>query len=324
MNLSKKKSLNFNDVNLLSVKPSIVKSREEIDCPANRIIVAPMSAIMGPLFIKRAVQLNLSVPIHRFNTVKEQQILLDEALDQKTLFNSSSILWLCVGLHDYKERIEGNLDILHSYNVGVLLDVANGFHTEVEKCINKIKAYNIENLFTGNIHTFSGWQFLENLESKFIRVGIGNGAACLTTNNTGIGRGQLTIIDEIYYDNGYKTAYIVSDGGIKEPGDACKAFASGADYIMVGSMFSYAAEAECNLNGQGVFYGGASKYAKEKMGLNQKNIEGTGLTIDKSKIQPLDKIVENLLDGIKSCISYCGYTKLDDFIGNGMFELKQR
>ena len=128
MKLSKKTSLNFNDVNLLAVHPTIVKSRDEIEFEANRIIAAPMSAIMSPLFIQRAVQLGLSVPIHRFNAIDVQHDLLKLAIEQKNLFKSKSILWLCVSLHDFKQRIEKNLNLLEVNQVGILIAVANGFN----------------------------------------------------------------------------------------------------------------------------------------------------------------------------------------------------
>ncbi len=324
MKLSKKKSIDFKDVNLLSTQPSVINSRDEISFNKNRIIAAPMSAIMGKSFVKNAILSGISLPIHRFNTIDEQIELLDIAIEQKKLINSNSIIWLAVGLKDYKKRIESSLTILRDNHIGILLDVANGFHEEVENVVKQINKYELPNLFTGNIHTIQGWKFLENINSKFIRVGIGNGAACSTTTQTGIGRGQITIIDEIFCDYGFGNAAIVSDGGIKTPGDAAKAFGAGAEYIMIGSMFSYAREAECNINGQNVFYGGASAFAKKLIGLPEKNIEGEAVAIQQDKIKSLDAIVSDICDGIKSCISYSGYTRIEDFIGNAVFETKQK
>ena len=322
MKISSKKSINFNDVNLLSIKPTIIKSRDEIAFNNNRIIAAPMSAIMGHSFVKKAAQLGISLPIHRFCTVEEQQELLQIAIENKALFKTKSLLWLCVGLHDYKRRIEKNIDVLKENNVGILLDVANGFHLEVKDCMQELKKYECNNIFTGNIHTLSGWKFLEDIGSDFIRAGIGNGAACSTTNNTGIGRGQITIVDEIYNDGVFRSAELVSDGGIKESGDAAKSFAAGADYVMIGSMFSYANEAACNDTGHGIFYGGASKTAKNLMHQKTKNIEGKELSIDQTKLKSLEEIVQELSDGIKSSISYCGFSCIESFIGQGVFEIK--
>ena len=133
----------------------------------------------------------------------------------------------------------------------------------------------------------------------------------------------MTIIDEIYSDFLFSNnAAIVSDGGIKEAGDAAKAFACGAEYVMIGSLFSKAREAECNLNGNGIFYGGASTYAKELLGLNKNHIEGSGELVEKSSIAPLESIVKKITDGIKSSISYSGYESLEEYIGNGFFEMK--
>ncbi len=320
MMLSKRTSLNFNNVHILSDRPSIVTSRNDITIPMDRIIMAPMHAIQGPDLIKAAIQAGISVPIHRFCSIEEQRELLKIAINMKKLVNSNSILWLSVGMNDYAARISMNKEYTHSSNTGILLDVANGYNEEVNSVLKNIRKLigSDLSLFAGNVHTSSGFAFLEE-HCDFIRAGIGPGEACLTTTNTGVGRGQITVIDDIA--EGIRTAAIVSDGGIRGSGDLAKAFGAGADYVMIGGLFKHALEAECVKNNT-TFFGGASAKAKQSVGLPIKHIEGTEVPVDQNNIKPLEKILEDLTDGLRSAISYSGFDNLESYIGNAKFEVK--
>src|ERR1035437_3132779 len=180
MKLSKKTSLNFSDVHLLADQRSIVSSRSDVKVPMERIIMAPMSAIQGASLVTAAVQYGISVPIHRFNTVLEQKALLGKAIHMKNLMKTKSELWICVGMNDYKERILANKDELFINDIGVLLDVANGYSYYVQRVLQEIRKIIGDDLslFAGNVHTWSGFSFLEEYCDK-IRCGIGPGEACL-------------------------------------------------------------------------------------------------------------------------------------------------
>lgn len=320
MNLLKTKSIDFKDVNLLSNAPFLEDSRDNVVVPLNRIIVAPMPGIQSNHFIQSAVAIGLSIPIHRFCTPSEQHDLLEIAVHTKKLISSQSKLWLSVGLRDWKERIGPVADYMKINDVGVLVDVANGFAMSVGQTIKEIHAkYNISNMFAGNVHTSRGFNYLESCGVQMIRCGIANGGVCSTKDATGILRGQITTIKDIcdYRFDGE----IVCDGGIKGPADLAKAFLAGADYCMIGSLFARAKEAECIENGSGIFYGGASARAKNKVGLEARYIEGKEVKITNDEVKSLLQIVNSLLDGLKSAISYSGYSSLEAAIGNGTFEL---
>jgi IMP dehydrogenase len=82
-----------------------------------------------------------------------------------------------------------------------------------------------------------------------ILIGVGPGAACTTRGVLGIGVPQVTsTIDaaaarDFYYQKTGKYIPIITDGGMSRGGDICKAFASGADAVMIGSAFARAKEA---------------------------------------------------------------------------------
>ena len=91
-------------------------------------------------------------------------------------------------------------------------------------------------------------------------VGIGPGAACTTREVLGIGVPQVTTTSDtatardFYYKKSGRYVPIITDGGMTTSGDICKAFACGADSVMVGSAFSRAKEAP----GKGFHWGMAT------------------------------------------------------------------
>src|SRR5207302_6541703 len=84
---------------------------------------------------------------------------------------------------------------------------------------------------------------------KGLLVGVGPGAACTTRAVLGVGVPQVTATsdcaaarDDHQRRSGERVA-IITDGGMRLGGDVAKAFASGADAVMIGSIFAAAAEA---------------------------------------------------------------------------------
>jgi IMP dehydrogenase len=81
-----------------------------------------------------------------------------------------------------------------------------------------------------------------------VLVGVGPGAACTTRGVLGVGVPQVTATcdvaaarDEHQRRTGRSVA-VITDGGMRVGADVCKAFASGADAVMVGSPLAGAAE----------------------------------------------------------------------------------
>jgi IMP dehydrogenase len=91
-------------------------------------------------------------------------------------------------------------------------------------------------------------------------VGIGPGASCTTRGVLGIGVPQVTATcdtaaaRDFYYKQHGRYVSIITDGGMVSGGDICKAFACGADAVMVGSAFARAKEAP----GKGYHWGMAT------------------------------------------------------------------
>lgn len=169
-------------------------------------------------------------------------------------------------------------------------------------------------------------EVLSNTHSFIANNCIVHNSACATSDNAGINRGQITELMECSGIESYKrneeNCFLVSDGGIKNSGYALKAFGAGASYVLMGSYFSKAREAETNIKGEHSYFGCASEKQNKLAGLD-KHSEGKENKINKEDLKSLSYLVKELWGGISSGISYSGYASLSEFIGNGIFEIKQ-
>lgn len=130
---------------------------------------------------------------------------------------------------------------------------------DFEKFCKKMKVP----VIVGNSVTYKTAMALMEKGIDALLVGIGPGAACTTRNVLGIGVPQVTATvdsrvarDHFFVKTG-KYVPIITDGGMSTGGDICKAFASGADAVMVGSAFAKAKEAP----GRGYHWGMATPHA---------------------------------------------------------------
>ena len=324
----KSKSIYYNDVNLIA-QPCKVKSRKDIPVELNKIIVSPMEAIVGETFALKANQLGLTLCLHRFCSIQEQVELFNILPNKDNVFVS-------IGLNDW-DRVEA---LAEMGATSWLIDMANGYMTkEINECVLKLSDLaRIDNLMMGNVHSERGFQMLANIAidksfSKYVRVGIAGGSPCATNDSTGYNRGPITEIMEIDNSNPWdpisdqlypnRKPFIIADGGIKNSGYAAKAFGAGADYVMMGGYFARAFEAETHLRGDGNYWGGAShKQQILSTGKVYRHSEGKEVAIV-DELRPLEALVDELWGGLSSAVSYSGYRTLGDFVGNGVFEVKQ-
>jgi IMP dehydrogenase len=114
----------------------------------------------------------------------------------------------------------------------------------------------------GNCVTYETTLELMQTGAAGLLIGIGPGAACTTRGVLGIGVPQVTAtVDaaaarDFYYRRTGRYVPIITDGGMNRGGDICKAFAAGADAVMIGSSFARAKEAP----GRGYHWGMATSH----------------------------------------------------------------
>lgn len=331
------KSIYFNDVNLIP-KLGVVKSRKDIPQELHRIIVSPMKSIVGGTFIQEASRLGLSVAIPRFLDINEKFRLYHLFEDSRQ--NNNQLCFIGIGLNEGDQNLMFfEQKFKYTPNISILVDMANGYIPQLKDKIGIISNYlgAIHNLLIGNIVTADGLEYIHTelhdfCQNLFCRIGIGNGMPCKSSDVAGINRGQITELMECdtlkgeiscreYMFGSGKKNYLVSDGGISKSGFALKAFGAGADYCLMGGYWKNALEAEANITGDNVYYGCASATQNKLAGL-ERHSEGKEIVIDKSKLNPLKDIVDELWGGLSSGISYVGHRSIKGFIGGGLFEEK--
>ena len=141
-----------------------------------------------------------------------------------------------------------------------------------------------------------------------ILVGIGPGAACTTRGVLGIGVPQITAtVDcaqarDFYYKRTGRYVNVITDGGMTTGGDVCKAFAAGADAVMLGSNFARAKEAP----GNGYHWGMATPHQWLPRGTRV--YVGTCGTLDEILFGPaqLDDGTQNLVGALKTSMGNLG------------------
>lgn len=310
------KSIYYNDVNLIA-KPALIESRSEVPKELHRIIVSPMSAVVGLDFAKAATDLGLSVCQHKFCDIDTAVVRFSSVKNKKNLFVS-------IGLNDWDRAKE----LAEEGATNWLIDCANGYLPQIREVIYKLlNSHKTDRLLIGNVMTDEGIElykdFVKYIPEVIIRVGIAGGSACATSDATGFNRGNITEIIECSSEANKHKLKIAADGGIKNGNYAAKAFGAGAHYIMMGGYFSRALEAYTWLNGDGTYWGGASKKQQMLYGGVRRHSEGKVVEIDRSTTLPLTELVDELWGGLSSAVSYSGKRSLSEFIGNGVFEIKQ-
>lgn len=163
-------------------------------------------------------------------------------------------------------------------------------------------------VIVGNCVTYDVALELFETGASALLVGIGPGAACTTRGVLGIGVPQVTATcdcseaRDFYMKKTGRYVPIITDGGMRSGGDICKAFASGADAVMVGSAFARTKEAP----GRGFHWGMATPHANLPRG-TRINVGTTG-TLEEILFGParLDDGSQNLVGALQLSMGSLG------------------
>jgi len=216
-------------------------------------------------------------------------------------------------------------DAIDLYNAGariILVDIANGHSSYAINAVENIRKALPDDLhiMAGNIATAEAFRNLSDAGADSVRVGIGGGSACTTRIVSGHGvptlHSIMDIADYLIYES--STCSIIADGGIRNTGDMVKAFAAGADAVMVGSMFAGTDESPGEIltdaNGHEVkmFRGMASAAAQKDVQGRVSVAEGISTTIPYKG--SMRHILESIRGGLGSGCSYSGAESLSDLM----------
>ena len=190
----------------------------------------------------------------------------------------------------------------------------------LKRFINFVKSFRQENpdtiITAGNVVTADITQELILNGADIVKVGIGPGSVCTTRIQTGVGYPQLSSIIECADAAHGLGGHIIADGGCTTSGDVAKAFAAGADFVMLGGMFAGHEESGGEIiteNGTmyKVFYGMSSLAAMDKYSggvAEYRSVEGKEVRIPYKG--PISDTVASILGGVRSTCTYVGAQKL--------------
>jgi GMP reductase len=121
----------------------------------------------------------------------------------------------------------------------VCMDIANGYSDHFAQHVKKVRnAFPNLVIIAGNVVTGEMTEELILSGADIVKVGIGPGSVCTTRIQTGVGYPQLSAVIECADAAHGLGGHIIADGGCTCPGDVAKAFAGGADFVMLGGMLA--------------------------------------------------------------------------------------
>ena len=121
----------------------------------------------------------------------------------------------------------------------VCMDIANGYSEHFASRVRDVrKALPHIVIIAGNVVTGEMTEELILAGADIVKVGIGPGSVCTTRIQTGVGYPQLSAVIECADAAHGLGGHIIADGGCTCPGDVAKAFAAGADFVMLGGMLA--------------------------------------------------------------------------------------
>ena len=253
----------------------------------------------------------------------------NQGLNERSDFVAMSIGIQDADLNKFEKVYKECKDTL----IYVCIDVANGYSQRFVEFVSEFR-FRFPNiiLIAGNVVTADQTQELILNGADIVKVGIGPGSVCTTRIQTGVGYPQLSAVIECADAAHGLGGHIIADGGCTCPGDVAKAFAAGADFVMLGGMLAghdegggeviekfYETNQLEDLHGERVierkqfvqFYGMSSDAANTKHfgGLKEyRSSEGREVLVPYRGA--IARTIQDILGGVRSTCTYVGSNTL--------------
>ena len=200
----------------------------------------------------------------------------------------------------------------------ICIDVANGYREVFLQFVRKVRGeFSDKIIIAGNVATREMTEALILAGADIVKVGIGPGSVCTTRKVAGVGYPQLSAISECADAAHGLNGHVMSDGGCSSPGDVSKAFAAGADFVMLGGMLAGHDESggEIMDDGSGKkyksFYGMSSAKAMEThYGEIAEHRAPEGKEVRVPYRGSLEVTIQSILGGLRSACSYVGARRI--------------
>ncbi len=210
----------------------------------------------------------------------------------------------------------------------ICLDTAHGHSKAVIDGVAAVRAdFPQAQVVAGNIATAEAAEALIRAGAHALKVGIGPGSICTTRIVAGVGVPQVTAVREVAEVAREHGLPVISDGGIKTSGDLAKALATGADSVMIGSLFAGTDESPGEVvlfqGRQYKVYRGMGSVEAMKAGSSDRYFqdadEGTSKLVPEGIVGRvpyrgrLSDSIFQLVGGLRASMGYAGCSSLPEF-----------
>jgi IMP dehydrogenase len=278
-----------------------------------------MDTITGKAMANAMTGLGGMAILHRFLTIEDNVTLFKNVTHPEQTGVS-------IGLgKDGLDRAEA---LIAAGATIICVDVAHGHSKEVNRTIRALRELHHDGILiiAGNVATYAGADYLAAAGADVIKVGIGSGSVCTTRIKTGFGVPQLSALQDCRKVD----RVLISDGGTRHPSDAVKALAAGADFVMWGGLLAGTDETpgetieKAANDGSTIrfkrFRGMASREAQEDfMGSMSEWKTAEGVAIEVPCRGPVKHIIQDMMGGIRSGMTYCGAETIKDLQRKAQF-----
>ena len=317
--------LDFKDV-LISPKRSIVASRKQVFLQREFVfknsnkswtgipIIAANMLHTGTFEVAAKLhEFSMLTALHRFFSADlfQEKIMHLKKQDQEGKFFRN--IMVTTGSNENSYQLACSILNNNPELQWICIDIANGYSETFVRFVARVrKDYPEKIILAGNVCTPEMTEQLIIAGADVVKIGIGPGSVCTTRALTGVGYPQLSAVIECADAAHGLGGQIVSDGGCVVPGDVGKAFAAGADFVMLGGMLSGHDECEGEvIGGKMKFYGMSSSEAMDRFfgGMaDYRAAEGKAVFVPYKGA--IINTLRNVLGGLRSTCSYSGAEKL--------------
>jgi len=338
MNIDHATKLDFSDVLLLPQR-SQISSRSEIDLQSDffdtkaiPIIAANMDGVGTFAMAKELAKHGIMTALVKHYTLDELWEFYNEN-PEVAPYAIYSMGTSGKDLHKFSQFYNTQRDTGITGPTAICVDVANGYTRQFEDfCGYFSNKYPEFVLIAGNIVTPDQTDRLIECGVDVVKIGIGPGSVCTTRTMTGVGYPQLSAVIECSAAARDAGGMIISDGGCTCPGDIAKAFAAGANMVMLGGMLAGHNEGgqvqfgelrpdiANNFPKTIKFSGMASKAMQDKYNGGIADYRSSeGKTVDVPYRGKVEDTITHILGGLRSAASYIGAESIDEFHRRGKF-----
>jgi len=361
MRMDTEVKLDYKDV-LIRPKRSRLSSRSEVDL--NRtfsfphasgtwsgvpIIAANMDTVGSFAMATQLARHGLMTALHKFYQAEDYAGYLSEShatSDAPNPLSAEDSVFLSFGITEADmQRLQDAANVIQKRTGKgprfICLDVANGYSERFADTVKRVREMYPETvLMAGNVVTGEMTEELILSGADIVKVGIGPGSVCTTRKITGVGYPQLSAVIECADAAHGLKGLVCADGGCTVPGDVAKAFAAGADFVMLGGMLAGHDEGGGNMitrrfvtnelddNDQKIireekvveFYGMSSEAAMERhYGGVASYRASEGKRVEIPYRGPVSETVLEVLGGLRSTCTYVGAVKLKELSKRATF-----